>query len=244
MSSTKKAVQKFAELAKVDPSLSAALAAFRQAGLHEQANVVARHLFSDQMISRLGNKAAYGDFLKRHGNSGCHIHLDGNNFGIVNKQFGEQVGDGVIRTIGNHVADVSRMFGGKAFRNGGDEFKIHFSKPEQAHGFARELRNRLDKEPLVGNKLKLSASMGIGHNPTHAEAALQNAKKQLGPTDPISGKRQNIHGLHETPTVTHSLLHEEKPKGWKPSKGGPETVSAPRSHVPHGLTLNNPLAGT
>jgi GGDEF domain-containing protein len=233
-------IEFYEDLEKMDSSLAEALRAFRAAGLHEHANTVARHLFADTMIPRLGNKMAYQDHLSRHRQEGYHVHIDGNNMSSVNKLHGEQAGDDMIRKLGNHVADVSRQFGGKSHRNGGDEFKAFFNTPEQAHGFARELRTRLDKEPILNGTHKLSSAIGIGYNPEHAELALQHAKKQLGPTDPNTGKRANIHQLHETPTVMHSLTHEAPPPGWTPGKGKPE-VAQPTSHVPHGLTLHNPL---
>lgn len=236
-------VELFEDLEKMDSSLGEALRAFRAAGLHDQANTVARHLFTDTMVPRLGNKLAYNDHLARHRNDGYHVHIDANNLAAANKAGGEQTGDRLIKLIGNHVADVSRMFGGKAHRNGGDEMKGHFTSPEQAHGFARELRGRLEKEPLLNGKHKVSASIGIGFNPEHAEQALSHAKKQLGPVDPITARRQNIHPLHETPTVMHSLTHEAPPANWKPGKGMP-TAATPMNHVPHGLTLHNPLKTT
>lgn len=230
------------ELEKHDASLSEALKAFRAAGLHDQANVVARHLFSDSMVPRMGNKMAYNDHLARHGNDGIHVHVDMNDFGQINKLHGEKKGDEAIKQFGNIASDVSRKFGGKSFRNGGDEFKMHFDRPEAAHGFARELRSQLEKQPKIGGTHNLAASIGIGHNPDHAEQALLRAKGQLGPMGP-DGKRHNLHALGDAPTVIHSHLDQTPPTNWKPGRGAP-TMPTPKAPSPTpGLSLHNPLAG-
>ena len=238
---TKKTSPKETRLSKAAPDLAAALASMRQAGLHDQAKVMARHLFQDLAVPRLGNRAAYQDFLARHGNSGVHASIDQNSFSAVNKLFSQSKGDEAIKQFGNVLADVSRQMGGKAFHVSGDEWHAHFAKPEQAHGFARELRSRLEKLPLIGGKIQHAGAIGIGHSKDHAEQALLQAKNQLGPTDPVTGKRKSMHELHALPTVIHSALHEPKPEGWKPTKPMPEAATK-TSHVPHGLTLNNPLA--
>lgn len=237
--SIKKAVQVFQDLAKMDPSLSEALRAFRATGMTEHANTIARHLFSDSMVPKMGNKLAYQEHLSRHGNEGTHVHVDLADFGQINKLHGEQTGDQAIKDFGNTASDVSRMFGGKAFRNGGDEFKFWFDKPEAAHAFARELRTRVEKLPPAGGTHNIAATIGIGHNPQHAEGALINAKSQLGPM--VGGKRQNLHAVGKAPTIIHSLAHEPTPEGWKPGKGVSERGTAPVSHVPAGLNLKNPL---
>lgn len=246
MSTLKTNIELFAELVKMDASLGEALKAFRSAGLHQQANVVARHLFGDSMVPKMGNKMAYNDHLGRHGNDGTHVHVDMNDFGQINKLHGEKHGDEAIKTFGNIAAGVSREFGGKAFRNGGDEFKFWFPKPEQAHGFARQLRSHLEKQPKIGGTHNLAASVGIGHNPDHAEHALLGAKAQLGPMD-ATGKRKNLHSMGNAPTVINALTHEPTPQGWKSGRGKADAPSMPApnpnagSMAPHGLKLHNPL---
>lgn len=234
-------VDALSELSKADGSLGDALRAFRQAGLHEQASLVARHLFQDSLIPKMGNGKAYKDFLSRHQNDGVHTHVDLNDFGQINKLHGEAKGDEAIQVFGNHASEVSRQFGGKAFRNHGDEFKFWFPKPEQAHGFARELRSRLDKVPKVGGTHNVAAAIGIGFHPAHAEQSLIAAKGQLGPMG-TDGKRQNTHSMGNSPTVIHSGIHETPPTGWKHGVGAPTGEKMP-NHVPTGLTLHNPLAG-
>jgi GGDEF domain-containing protein len=234
-------LQLFTDLKKMDPVMARALANIRAGrGTADDANVLARGMYTDTMVPKMGNKLAYNDFLQRHGNSGTHVHVDMNDFGQINKKHGEKVGDVAIKTFGNHASELSRKYGGKAFRNGGDEFKFHFARPEQAHGFSRELRQRLEGLPKVAGTHNYAASIGIGHNPDHAEEALLEAKKQLGPTD-ASGKRQNLHTYGNAPTVIHSKSHEPTPAGWKPMKGKPPAPSTPNLNGP-GLTFHNPLA--
>jgi GGDEF domain-containing protein len=231
----------FDELVKVDSSLGEALRAFRAAGLHDQAALVARHLFQDSLVPKMGNQLAYKDFLSRHQNDGVHAHVDLNDFGQVNKVHGEKMGDHAIQQFGSAASECSRQFGGKSFRNHGDEFKFWFPRPEQAHGFARELRTRLEQIPKIGGTHNVAAAIGIGFDPDHAEKALITAKGQLGPMGP-DGKRQNAHSVGDAPTVMHSLTHEKPPEGWKPGLGAPTQGKSP-SHVPPGLKLHNPLAG-
>lgn len=228
----------FEELAKMDPVLASALRNIRVGkGSPGDAAVVARSLYTDTMVPRLGNKMAYNEFLQRHGNDGYHVHLDLNDFGQINKLHGEAMGDEAIKRAGNIISEVSRTFGGKAFRNGGDEFKTWFHKPEAAHGFARELRARLERQPKIGGTHNLAASIGIGFNRDHAEGALLEAKKKLGPT--VNGKRENRHAVGAAPTVIHSRTHEPIPDGWRSPSG-----SAPQSMpnlAPTGMKFHNPL---
>lgn len=232
----------YEDLIKMDPKLASALQNIRRAGLLGDADTIARGLYTDTMVPKMGNKMAYQDFLNRNNNKGIHVHVDMNDFGQINKRHGEKMGDEAIKKFGSIASEVSRMIGGKSFRNGGDEFKFWFHTPDQAHSFARELRERLNKHPKIGGTHNLAASVGIGFNPDHAENALLNAKKQLGPTDPKTGKRQNLHSVGNAPSVIHSAVHEEPPQGWVPSKGH-DIISKPKmpNLAPTGMKFHNPL---
>jgi diguanylate cyclase (GGDEF)-like protein len=240
-----KMLEAYNDLIKMDPKMANALAAIRRAGLAEHANTVARGLYTDTMIPTMGNKMAYNDFLTRNENRGVHVHVDMNDFGQINKFHGEKVGDHAIKRFGSVAQEVSRQMGGKSFRNGGDEFKFWFHKPEHAHAFARTLRDRLEKEPKVGSNgnltHNLAASIGIGYNPNHAETALLHAKKQLGPTDAVTGKRTNKHSVGNAPTVVHSLTHEVQPQGWAAGDGKITGSVKTANLAPPGLSFHNPL---
>lgn len=231
----------FESLRKMDPALARALANVRAGTATKQdADLLARGMYTDTLIPKMGNKMAYNDFLSRNENQGIHVNADLNDFGQINKLHGDAMGDEAIKKFGNIASEVSRMFGGKAFRSGGDEFKFWFHKPEHAHGFSRELRARLEREPKVAGTHNLAASIGIGFNRGHAESSLLEAKKQLGPT--VQGKRQNLHSVGNAPTVIHSKIHEPTPEGWKPSKGAPDKQpkTTPNLAEP-GLKFHNPL---
>lgn len=238
----KKMFELFADLRKMDPALAQALANIRAGrGTAADANLLARGMYTDTMVPKMGNKMAYNDFLSRNGDKGYHVHADMNDFGQINKFHGETMGDDAIKRFGTIASEVSRMFGGKAFRNGGDEFKFWFHKPEHAHGFARELRARLEKHPKIGGTHNLAASIGIGFNRDHAESALLEAKKQLGPT--VDGKRNNLHKVGDAPTVIHSKSHEAPPPGWSATKFTPtEAPKQTPNLAPTGLKFHNPLA--
>lgn len=238
-------VEVYEDLVKMDPKMADALAAIRQAGLAQHADTVARGLYTDTMIPKMGNKMAYNDFLTRNRDRGVHVHVDMNDFGQINKFHGEAVGDTAIKRFGGVAQEVARQMGGKSFRNGGDEFKFWFHKPEHAHSFARSLRDRLEKEPKVGSNgnltHNLAASVGIGYNPDHAETALLHAKKQLGPTDPVTGKRQNKHSIGNAPSVVHSLTHETPPHGWEAGNGVVSGSPKTANLAPPGMKFHNPM---
>lgn len=239
----KKVLELFSDLQKMDPALSRALQNIRAGkGTAQDANVLARGMYTDIMVPKMGNKMAYNDHLQRHADNGYHVHVDLNDFGQINKKHGDMAGDEAIKQFGHIGSETSRMFGGKAHRFGGDEFKFWFHKPEQAHGFARELRARLEKHPKVRGTHNLAASIGIGYTPDHAEGALLEAKKQLGATDIKTGKRNNTHEIGNAPTVIHSKTHEAPPPHWKQAAGSPPTKqNLPNLSGSSGLKFHNPL---
>ena len=193
------------------PSLEEALKAIRPA-YPEHAKTIARHLYADTMIPTMGNKKAYKEFLAKP-RKGVFVHADLNDFGQINKLHGDAKGDEAIKTFGGIASRLSRKYGGKSHRPGGDEFKFHFEKPEQALGFSRELQQHLGKLPKVGGTHNIAASIGMGANPEHAEQSLIQAKGKLGPT--VGGKRQNLHSVGNAPTVVNSEHAEnllKKPK--------------------------------
>jgi diguanylate cyclase (GGDEF)-like protein len=207
--------------------------------------VLARHVFTDSMVPKVGNTFAYKDFLSRNQNTGIHLSLDANGFGSINKEHGHPVGDEAIKHLFNTVSDVSRKYGLKAFRVGGDEGRLHAPTPARAEGFVKELKERLANSPNVaGTNHKLSVSVGIGYSPEHAEQALIRAKDQLGPL--VDGKRIKTFPLGKEPTVHHSLLHENPPPLWRPQTG--TFPALPHEEVKEtatpGLKLHNPLKDT
>jgi diguanylate cyclase (GGDEF)-like protein len=172
------------DLAKIEKGLAEALAATKtlvQAGhLHpDHHRAITKQIFSDTMLPEMGNKLAYEDFKTRP-REGVHIHLDGNDFGSINKIHGHEVGDKAIRSMGKALREamdesVGRKLG-KMFRTGGDEFVAHVPSPEHAAAFSRALRTKLEAIPAIGGTHRLSMSVGYGHTKDHAEAGLQASK--------------------------------------------------------------------
>lgn len=227
-------------LAKADMSLSEALALARKHN-PEAGKILAGHIYKDRLVPKVGNRFAYEDFLKRHGNSGVHLSMDANSFGAINKEHGFETGDEAIKQLFNTASDVSRKYGLKLFRVGGDEGRLHASSPERANAFLKEFKDKLAKNPKIAGQHQISASIGVGYNPEHAERALIQAKDKLGPL--VNGKRNKINKPGEEETVFHSLLHESPPANWHPSVGKvpPMPHEENTSTTPSALKLNNPL---
>lgn len=183
-------------LLKVEPELAQHLAAMR-AVAPDSARFLAQRLFSDSMVRGVGNKLAWEDFQSRP-RKGVHVMFDANDFGTINKKWGQSVGDEAIKAMGAALSRASRANKGKLFRVGGDEFRAHFDTPEQAYSFARNARQELESLPPVKGEHFHSGSIGFGHSPEHAEQALihaKTAKKRMGY---IPGQAQ---------THAHSLIH-------------------------------------
>jgi GGDEF domain-containing protein len=184
------------ELAKMDPDLARHLKVMRRAA-PESANALSRRLFTDTLIPEVGNRLAYDDFLSRPRKGGVYITTDGNSFGKLNKDFGQNCGDLALKASFGALSRASRQFRGKLWRVGGDEAKLYFEKPEHAYGFVREARKQLEALPPIKGQHHHSVSIGIGSNPDESEQALLHAKKAKKATGLPPGKEL---------THAHSLL--------------------------------------
>lgn len=182
--SVKTSMAKSESLAKIEPHLEAALGQIREAvkrgHVHPDAlKTVNQTLFTDTMIPSIGNKAAYNDFLSRP-REGVHVHLDGNDFGSINKMHDHETGNHAITAMGRALRQamdesVGRK-NGKLFRTGGDEFVAHVPSHEHAALFARSLRSKFEGIPAIRGTHRLSMSLGFGPTRDHAEEALKDAK--------------------------------------------------------------------
>lgn len=245
----------FSELLKIEPHLEEALNHLRAAAdkghidpkvLH----TLQRELFKDPMIPAMGNKRAYNDFLTRP-REGVHVHMDGNDFGSINKLHGHAVGDEAIKAMGNAIVEAKNEAIGSdkgkawrsdsdnannesAFRSGGDEFLVHAPSHEHAANFARVLRQKLDAIPAIGGTHKLSMSIGMGHNPESAEQALiqaKGAKKSAGYQQGHAKTHAHsmIPGSEGPVPVETSVPHMSLP----PRAAAPESAPAPAVPGPH-----------
>jgi diguanylate cyclase (GGDEF)-like protein len=209
-----KAQQGFEDLVKLDPELSSHLKALRTAA-PKSAEFLARKLFVDHMVDGVGNKAAYEDFLSRP-RQGVHVMMDANDFGLINKRWGQSVGDDAIKAMGGALQRASRANRGKLFRVGGDEFRAFFETPEHAHSFVRHMRDEMERLQPVKGTNHHSMSVGLASSPDEAEQAVihaKNAKKGMG------------YAPGHAMTHVHSLL---------PGAAGPVPVSKPPD-IPAGV---------
>ena len=130
-----------------DTDTKQALAEVR-AKMPEHGKVLAKKLFTDTLVPAAGNLNAYNDFLTRHADHQFHVHLDNNDFGLINKLHGDLAGDDALRVFGTTASKISRKHRGKFFHVHGDEWKAAFDSLDQAKGFVSELHNSISKTNL------------------------------------------------------------------------------------------------
>lgn len=150
-----------------------------------------RHLFSDTMVPSMGNKKAYEDFQSRP-REGVHLHIDLNDFGTINKMHGHDVGDAAIKSAGQAIRQsIDESVGkknGKAYRVGGDEFRLFVPTHQHAAALVRALKRNWAKVPVVGGTHNISGSIGIGTDHHSAENALVQAKSAKKAANYIPGQ--------------------------------------------------------
>lgn len=166
-----------------------------------------QELYGDQMTPGIGNKRAYRDFLSRP-REGVHLSLDANAFKRINDELGHEAGDQAIGSMGRALRSaMDETVGsdkGKLFRSGGDEFVAHVPTHEDAAHFARALRSKLEATPPVAGTHRLSMSVGIGHTPAVADAALVHHAKAAKAAD-VTARGGKL-GLVPEPLYVHSLF--------------------------------------
>lgn len=229
------------KLIKVDPEVADLLQRIRSGQARStDADAIERHLYQDTMVPGARNKSAYHDFLNDgHANSGVHASVDLNALGKINKLHTEIQGDRAIRDLGDVLHRTSAKYGGRLFRNGGDEFSLHFLEPEHAHRFARDFEKEMDDyhkvHGAIGGTHRLGASIGIGYNREHAGQALITAKKKLYDQDEF-GNRTPKHDFKDMPSSIHSALHESTPPGWKTAESA---IADKKKNLGHGQDIQS-----
>lgn len=232
----------FMSLYKIEPGLQDAFAALRQAvksgAVHpDHLKTLQREVFTDSMVPGVGNKKAYADFLSRP-KKGVYIHMDGNDFGQINKVHGFETGNKAISAFGNAMRQaMDETVGrskGKLHRAGGDEFMAFVPSHEEAAHFASKLREKLEAIPAIGGTHNLSVSMGLGHTPDYAEHALiqaKGAKKKSGaaPGQAKTFAHSNVPGFEGPVPVSPDQLPLVAPP--KAPEIAP-TVAAPEASKP------------
>lgn len=189
-------------------------------------------LHEDTLAPGIGNKAAATHFLAKR-KPGVYVSMDGNDFGKINKAFGQHVGDNAITAFGaaaRAASDEATPGVGKLFRTGGDEFVGHFPSHEHAAMFMRSVSQKLQDVPAIGGAHKLSFSFGLGTDPHMANHALIAAKTQK--VHPTIG--QPLYPAGQTPNLAHSLV---------PGHEGPLPVHDPQTEMMH-QTMKAPATAT
>jgi GGDEF domain-containing protein len=160
----------------MDPELAAVLHRIRgqQQLRPEDADLLEHHLTSDSLVPGVRNRAAWNQHVRHHSNAGVYVHADLNDFGLVNKQHGEDAGDEAIKNFGSVLSTAGRPFAARIFRKGGDEFVAWLLRPEDAKGFTDAVQQGLTDL----KQMPLSASLGVGFGRLQAEAAMREAKAQ------------------------------------------------------------------
>ena len=168
----------------LDPKFLDSLQYFREAAKagtisSEHLQNITKQIFGDTLCPDVGNRNAYEEFLSRPKN-GIHLRLDGNNLKAINDQYGHPTGDEAIKTlfgIARKAMDTSvGKANGKLFRIGGDEGHAFVPDYPSALKFVRALRAGYEEHPPINGTHNVSASVGIGHTPEHADKALYEAK--------------------------------------------------------------------
>lgn len=180
----------------------------------EDAGALEKHLTSDSMVPGVRNRLAYNHHISQHDNAGIHVHVDLNDFGLINKRHGDHIGDHMITHAGKIIGELGKKYGGRVFRSGGDEFKLWFLQPHHAENFAKDLHDSFALHDSPVGDHRLSASVGIGHSRERAENALIIAKKNIKQETP-DGRIVRIHPEGKAPTFVKSSLGMGQPEGWK-----------------------------
>jgi diguanylate cyclase (GGDEF)-like protein/PAS domain S-box-containing protein len=155
----------------------------------ESANDALTVLPNRRTFSRRGEQAA--NAMRQSRKPYGLILLDVDNFKHVNEEYGHDVGDDVLRTLGNILSSQLRNSSDMAARLGGDEFAVLCFgdiNEQTLHDVAERIHGQIGKAPLATPKglLRFSGSFGLALSTTddadwksiysRADAALREAK--------------------------------------------------------------------
>ncbi|MGA2529826.1 MAG: GGDEF domain-containing protein [Acidimicrobiales bacterium] len=146
----------------------------------------------EDALTGVGNRRRLERFLSeeavRQGDVACII-ADIDSFKEINDTFGHEVGDAVLRQIGQLFLSRTRP-GQQAIRFGGDEFVVALAGVDLAgaNGFAERIRNAICEVDwlTIASGLRVTVSLGVGCAPARDwQAALAAADGRL-----LAAKRQ------------------------------------------------------
>jgi diguanylate cyclase (GGDEF)-like protein len=155
----------------------------------ESANDALTVLPNRRTFSRRGEQAA--NAMRQSRKAYGLILLDVDNFKHVNEEYGHDVGDDVLRTLGNILSTQLRNSSDMAARLGGDEFAVLCFgdiNEQTLHDVAERIHTQIGKAPLATPKglLRFTGSFGLALSIAddsdwksvygRADAALREAK--------------------------------------------------------------------
>ena len=155
----------------------------------ESANDALTVLPNRRTFSRRGEQAA--NAMRQSRKAYGLILLDVDNFKQVNEEYGHDVGDDVLRTLGNILSTQLRNSSDMAARLGGDEFAVLCFgdiNEQTLHDVAERIHGQIGKAPLATPKglLRFTGSFGLALSIaddsdwksvySRADAALREAK--------------------------------------------------------------------
>jgi diguanylate cyclase (GGDEF)-like protein/PAS domain S-box-containing protein len=167
----------------------AALQAANAKLAHESSNDALTALPNRRTFSRRGEQAAIT--LRQSRKLYGLILLNVDNFKHVNEEYGHDVGDDVLRTLGNILSTQLRNSSDMAARLGGDEFAVLCFgdvNEQTLHDVAERIHGQIGKAPLATPKglLRFTGSFGLALSIAddsdwksvygRADAALREAK--------------------------------------------------------------------
>jgi diguanylate cyclase (GGDEF)-like protein len=157
---------------------------------------------------RVQIQSANQQFKKSPGNWSL-IMFDLDDFGRVNKIYGNLVGDLVLKNAADRMRSV---LGNKelAFRRGGEEFVILLEQDQRAALLlAERVRQALEKSPVVGTNAKgvyqieVRASFGVAN--TYADSLSPEGLEELADTRMREAKAAGKNRVH--PPLPEDLIH-------------------------------------
>jgi diguanylate cyclase (GGDEF)-like protein len=192
-------------------------------------------------FSRRGEQAA--NALRQSRKPYGLILLDVDNFKQVNEEYGHDVGDDVLRTLGNILSTQLRNSSDMAARLGGDEFAVLCFgdiNEQTLHDVAERIHGQIGKAPLATPKglLRFTGSFGLALSMAddpdwksvygRADAALREAKH--------AGKDRISFGRSSLKNVTARL------RALSPPPAVYRSARPPRSPAAHALRLIAPCS--
>ena len=137
-------------------------------------------LVNTDALTGLANRRAFdlAKYKARRDNK-IFVMIDGDNFGRVNKETGNESGDRAIRLLANTVRLGSKLVDAneRVFRLGGDEFVVIVNAITEANIVINFVESFFKNEEIIYGTVRVGATAAIGKNLHQADRAMQGKKK-------------------------------------------------------------------